>query len=131
MRILLDTHILLWFLVADPRLGPASRAMIEADENTVAVSIVSLWEIALKVRIGKLRIDLATVLDDIGRANFTRLDLKETHLLVLGRLPMAAAHRDPFDHLLIAQAQVEELRLVSNDAWVGNYPAGFETRAPT
>jgi PIN domain nuclease of toxin-antitoxin system len=129
MRLLLDTHALLWFLVADRRLGRRTRAMIEAPANIVMISIVSLWEIALKSRLGKLRIDLGTVLDSVGRTDFERLDLKETHLRVLGALPNVAEHRDPFDHLLIAQAQAEDLTFVSNDAWVARYPVRFETCA--
>jgi PIN domain nuclease of toxin-antitoxin system len=126
VRLLLDTHALLWFLVADRRLGARARDLIEAPGNTVMISIVSLWEIALKSRLGKLRINLGSVLDAVGQTDFERLDLKETHLRVLGRLPDVAEHRDPFDHLLIAQAQCEDLTFLSNDPWVRRYPIRFE-----
>jgi PIN domain nuclease of toxin-antitoxin system len=127
VRLLLDTHALLWFLVADHRLGRRACRMIEAPANTVMISIVSLWEIALKARLGKLRVDLDGVLDAIGRADFENLGLTEPHLRVLTALPNVAEHRDPFDHLLIAQARAEDLTFLSNDAWVRHYAVRFET----
>lgn len=126
MKLLLDTHALLWFLAADRRLGRRARGLIEAPANTVMVSIVSLWEIALKSRLRKLRLDLGAVLDAVGRTDFERLELKETHLRILAALPDVAGHRDPFDHLLIAQAQTEDLTFVSDDPWVRNYTVRFE-----
>jgi PIN domain nuclease of toxin-antitoxin system len=127
VRLLLDTHALLWFLAADRRLGGHARDLIEAPANTVMISIVSLWEIALKSRLGKLVIDLGAVLDAVRRTDFISLELKESHLRSLGSLPIVAEHRDPFDHLLIAQAQTEDLIFLSTDAWVRNYPVRFET----
>jgi PIN domain nuclease of toxin-antitoxin system len=121
MRVLLDTHALPWFLAADRRLGQAARDLIEAPANIVLISVVSLWEIALKSRLGKLRIDLDTVLDLVGQTDFERLDLKEAHLRGLVRLPIVADHRDPFDHLLVAQARTEDLTFLSNDPWVRQY----------
>jgi len=129
VRLLLDTHALLWFLAADRRLGRRTRVLIEASANTVMISIVSLLEIALKSRLGKPRIDLDAVLDSVGRTDFERLHLKESHPRVLSALPNVAEHRDPFDHLLIAQAQAENLTFVSNDAWVARYPVRYETCA--
>jgi PIN domain nuclease of toxin-antitoxin system len=129
VRLLLDTHALLWFLAADRRLSPRTRAMIDAPANTVMISIVSLWEIALKSHLGKLRVELGTVLDPAGRTDFERFDLKEAHPRVLSVLPNVAEHRDPFDHLLIAQAQAEDLTFVSNDTWVARYPVRFQTCA--
>jgi PIN domain nuclease of toxin-antitoxin system len=131
VRLLLDTHALLWFLAADRRLGGHARDLIEAPANTVMISIVSLWEIALKSRLGKLRIDLSAVLNAVGGTDFERLDLKESHLRVLSGLPNVAEHRDPFDHLLIAQARAEDLTFLSNDAWVRNYPVRFEPCSAT
>jgi PIN domain nuclease of toxin-antitoxin system len=126
VKLLLDTHALLWFLAADRRLGRRARDVIEAPANTVLISIVSLWEIALKSRLGKLRVDLDAVLDAVGRTDFERLDLKEPHLRVLAALPNVSGHRDPFDHLLIAQAQTEDLIFVSDDPWVRNYAVRHE-----
>jgi PIN domain nuclease of toxin-antitoxin system len=90
------------------------------------ISIGSLWDIALKSRLGKLRIDLSDLLNAVGGTDFERLDLKESHLRVLGALPNVAEHRDPFEHLLIAQARAEDLTFLSNDARVRNYPVRFE-----
>jgi len=126
VRLLLDTHTLLWFLSADPRLGTRARGLMEAPENAVLISIVSLWEIALKSRLGKLRISLDAVLNEIVRADFERLSLKETHLRTLAALPVVAAHRDPFDLHLIAQARTEDLTFLSNDPRLRNYPVRFE-----
>jgi PIN domain nuclease of toxin-antitoxin system len=124
--LLLDTHALLWFLAADRRLGRQARGLIEAPANTAMVSIVSLWEIALKSRLGKLRVDFGAILEAVGRADFEKLRLTEAHLRVLAALPHVAEHRDPFDHLLIAQAQAEDLTFVSDDPWVRNYAVRFE-----
>jgi PIN domain nuclease of toxin-antitoxin system len=126
VRLLLDTHVLLWFLAADRRLGARARGLIEAPENIVMVSVISLWEIALKSRLGKLSADLGAVLDAVGRTDFQRLDLTESHLRALSALPNVAEHRDPFDHLLIAQAQAENLTFVSGDARARQYPVRLE-----
>jgi len=126
MRLLLETHALLWFLAADRRLGARARQLIEAAENTVMISIVSLWEIALKSRVGKLRIDLDALLNAVGGTDLERLDVKESHLRALGLLPNVAEHRDLFDHLLIAQARSEDLTFLSSDAWVRHYPIRCE-----
>jgi PIN domain nuclease of toxin-antitoxin system len=124
---LLDTHALLWFLASDRRLSRRARSIIAAPANTVFISIVSLWEIVLKSRLGKLRVDLAAVVDLVGRADFENLDLKWTHLRALGALPVVAEHRDPFDQLLIAQAQAESLTFLSSDPWLRHYPVRYET----
>ena len=129
MRLLLDTHVLLWLRLDDPRLGPAALAMVRAPENTVLVSIASIWEIAVKVRIGKLALELDRLLDDNRRAGFVRLDVTDNHLRTLRQLPLVPGHRDPFDHLLIAQAITEDLVFLSNDAWVANYPVRFQATA--
>jgi PIN domain nuclease of toxin-antitoxin system len=129
VRLLLDTDVLLWFMAADRRLGARARSLIEEPANTVMVSIVSLWEIALKSRLGKLRIDLDAALEAIGRTDIEHLDLKEGHLRVLARLRTIVEHRDPFDHLLIAQAQAEDLTFMSNDGWVRRYPVRHESSA--
>lgn len=126
MKLLLDTHALLWFLAADRRLGRNARGLIEAPDNTVMVSVVSLWEIALKARLGKLRIGVGTLLDTVGGTDIAILDLKQSHLRSLAGLPVIAGHRDPFDHLLIAQALAEDLTFVSDDGWVRRYPVRNE-----
>ena len=121
MRLLLDTHAMLWLMSDDARLGPAAANLITDPENDVFVSIASLWDITIKSRIGKLRADVAAITDAIASAGLTLLDMKPSHLTTLHRLPIFADHRDPFDHLLIAQSLSERLTFVSNDRHAPRY----------
>lgn len=120
MKLLLDTHALLWWLADDDRLGPEARELIADPGNDVLVSIASLWEIIVKRRVGKLEADITEILDAIERQGFTRLGIDAAHLLALEGLPML--HRDPFDHLLIAQAIAEEASFLSEDRHAPGYP---------
>jgi PIN domain nuclease of toxin-antitoxin system len=116
MRALLDTHALLWWLDGDRRLSRRARAVIAADGNAVLVSAASAWEISTKVRLGKLpgALEVAADLPAIlRRQNFEPLPIAIVHALRAGNLP--GPHRDPFDRMLIAQAQAEDLALVSNE----------------
>lgn len=119
MKLLLDTHALLWSLSDDARLGPTARDLIIDPANDVLVSIASLWEIVIKTRIGKLEASIADIDRAIDAQGFARLPIDPHHLVALGRLP--ALHRDPFDQLLIAQAQVEDARLMTNDVEIARY----------
>jgi PIN domain nuclease of toxin-antitoxin system len=121
MRLLLDTHAVLWFLSADARLGAVATALVTDPDNDVFVSIASLWEITIKSRIGKLEADVVAVTDAIASAGLSLLDLKPVHLATQQRLPVFADHRDPFDHLLIAQSLSERLTFVSNDQHAPRY----------
>lgn len=120
MKLLLDTHALLWSLSDDPRLGPAARKIIVDPANDILVSLASLWEIVIKVRIGKLDADFAEVDRALGLQGFIRLPIEPEHLVAIGELP--TFHRDPFDHLLIAQARVEEATLMTDDTQIARYP---------
>lgn len=120
MKLLLDTHALLWWLADDDRLGPRARDSIEDPGNDVLVSVVSLWEIVVKVRVGKLEASIKDIVDAIDREGFTLLSISSAHLLGLTDLPMH--HRDPFDHLLIAQAITEAAVFVSEDQNTSKYP---------
>lgn len=116
MRVLLDTHTLLWWLDGDRRLSRRARGAIAEDENTVLVSAASAWEISIKVRLGKLpgAVEVAAELPAILREqNFEPLPIALAHALRAGNLP--GPHRDPFDRMLIAQAQTEDVALVSNE----------------
>lgn len=113
MRILIDTHALLWSLGEPSRLGPQATAMLTEPANDVFVSMASLWEIAIKARIGKLRADIEDIDRGIEQQAFSRLSIELPHLAELAGLP--SHHRDPFDHLLIAQARTEGLTLMSDD----------------
>ena len=119
MRVLLDTHTLLWWLTDDDRLGSQARDLIADPGNDVLVSMVSLWEIAVKMRVGKLEADMEDILKAVDRDKFMLLDINPTHLLTLARLPMH--HRDPFDHLLIAQAITEDATFISEDQILSKY----------
>jgi PIN domain nuclease of toxin-antitoxin system len=117
---LLDTQALLWWLELDARLADETRALIDDPRNEAVVSVVSFWEIAVKVRIGKLRADIGSVARIVEEQRFTRLGIEDAHLQALLRLPRH--HGDPFDHLLIAQAIVEGAAFVTSDRIVGRYP---------
>jgi PIN domain nuclease of toxin-antitoxin system len=120
LKLLLDTHILLWWHADDPRLGSSLRDRIAAEGAQVKFSVASLWEIAVKARIGKLKADIRAIVAASEADGFDRLDIAIDHLEALGRLP--AYHRDPFDHLLIAQAISEDLTMVTADRRASSYP---------
>ncbi|TKV70737.1 type II toxin-antitoxin system VapC family toxin [Rhizobium sp. AU243] len=125
MRLLLDTHALLWWLNDDEKLGNHARSLIGDPENDVLVSSVSLWEITVKLRIGKLDADIEEILAILPNQGFDRLDITDAHLIALATLPLH--HRDPFDHLLMAQAVAEEAHFVSQDQNVPLYGIPFVT----
>ena len=117
MQALLDTHALLWWLSADPALGKTARKIIAEPRNAIFVSAASAWEIATKVRLGKLptAADLAAdFTGHIEREMFQILAISAEHAVRAGLLP--GAHKDPFDRMLIAQAQSENIPIVSNEA---------------
>ncbi|MCS5699066.1 type II toxin-antitoxin system VapC family toxin [Cyanobium sp. FGCU-52] len=126
MRILLDTHAFLWAIADDPRLGPLSRELIHSRADAVMVSLVSLWEIAIKHSLGRadMPISAAQALSWAEDSGFEWLPLAPAHLLVLETLP--PHHRDPFDRLLIAQAIGEALTLVSADGAFSAYGAQLQ-----
>ena len=116
MRLLLDTHALLWWLAGDEALSPASRNAIADEGNGVFVSAASAWEITTKHRIGRLPGVDAIVADlegAIAEQGFSGLPITLRHGQVAGALP--GPHRDPFDRMLIAQAMLEDLVLISNE----------------
>ena len=116
MRLLLDTHALLWWLAGDAALSAVSRRAIASERNDVLVSAVSAWEIATKHRLGKLP-DAASVAAGIERTiadqGFVPLAISLHHGQAAGALP--GPLRDPFDRMLMAQAIIEDLVLVSNE----------------
>jgi PIN domain nuclease of toxin-antitoxin system len=125
LRILLDTHALLWWLAGDPRIERRAQDLIADPANDILVSIASLWEIVVKVRVGKLEADIRDIGAALKAQGFEMLEIRPEHLEDLIRLPMH--HRDPFDHLLIAQAIAEGLTLLSEDQHVSAYPVAHVT----
>ena len=117
MDILLDTHTFLWYLAGNTRLSTTHRALIADTSRRKFLSIVSLWEIAIKSSTGKLA--LAKPLAELVPAGIDILPLQLKHLLHLQTLPLH--HRDPFDRAIIAQAQVENLQLLSVDGQFAAY----------
>jgi len=119
VRLLLDTHVLLWYLAEDaPRLVPQARLAIDSAENIVLVSAVSVWEIAIKRTLGKL--DAPPNLREAMEASrFEALPITFEHAEAAGALPRH--HDDPFDRMLVAQAQVEGLTLVTHDEKLACY----------
>ncbi len=122
MRLLLDTHALLWWLEGSPRLSDAARRMIGDEQNTAFVSAASAWEIATKHRLGKLPEANAVAFDVrgcIASQGFEELAIDVDDAERAGRLP--GPHRDPFDRVLIAQAQARDLPIVSKDSMFDRY----------
>lgn len=117
MSLLLDTHALLWWL-ADQPLDPQARARIEDPGALVAVSAASIWEIAIKRQIGRIRFE-GPLSDHLQRNAFEPLAISVAHAERAGGLP--PHHRDPFDRMLVAQAQAEDLTLVTRDDSFGAY----------
>ena len=116
MRLLLDTHTLLWSFNGDPSLSAEARRVIEDTSNEIFVSAASAWEIATKVRLGKLPTGYDLVLDlnrYLAQLGFENLSISISHAVRAGMLP--GDHRDPFDRMLVAQSQTENLPIVSND----------------
>jgi PIN domain nuclease of toxin-antitoxin system len=122
MNLLLDTHTLLWFLTNDPSLSAPARTVIENPGNVSHVSAASLWEVAIKCALGKLKLP-APYADIFPRQletnGFELLPIAPKHCVTLLTLPFH--HRDPFDRLLLAQAKVEGMTLITDDGQFGPY----------
>lgn len=121
MKLLLDTHVLLWWLQDDPRLRPRVRAIIADLGNEVLVSTGSLWEISIKHRKGKLVEAGSAVWRDAAEEGFRLLSIEREHLEALEALVQPDRHGDPFDHLILAQASVEQAVVVTADRHMTSY----------
>ena len=122
MRLLLDTHALLWWLAGDKQLSPTARWAVEDEGNPVYVSAASAWEVATKHRLGKLpRIGplAAGFADEVARQGFIELPVSLDDGQRAGAL--GGAHRDPFDRMLIAQSKAYDLALISNEEIFDDY----------
>jgi PIN domain nuclease of toxin-antitoxin system len=120
MRILVDTHIFLWQFFDDPKLSRRMRDIIDDQKLQLLLSDVSLWEIAIKVRLGKLPFDMRDIEAEIKRCGYQQLKIERAHVVAVATV--ARHHNDPFDHLLIAQAIVERIPVLTADEQFGTYP---------
>jgi len=122
MKLLLDTHTFLWFIDDSPQLSQKGKTLLEAD-NELLLSIASLWEIAIKLRLGKLTVAVpieVLMTQQLTQNDIALLPITVAPLMIVSTLPLH--HRDPFDRLLIAQAMVEQMPIVSADPAFDAYP---------
>jgi PIN domain nuclease of toxin-antitoxin system len=123
MRVLLDTHAFLWWISDDPQLTAAARQIVENIDNTLYLSAASGWEIAIKARLGKLRLPADVqgyVAEQISINTIQVLPIEMSHALQVFTLP--DHHRDPFDRMLVAQGQIEQLPILTADPLIAQYP---------
>lgn len=122
MNLLLDTHVLLWAAAASPQLPDDARALIENSANAVFFSAASLWEVAIKNGLGRpdFRFDSRLLRRGLLENGYSELPVRGAHAVAVDLLP--PIHKDPFDRILVAQAQVEGVTLLTADALVARYP---------
>lgn len=122
MKLLLDTHTFIWMATGDPRLTPGTLGILTDPANELLLSPISVYEMAIKIRLGKLNLGmpLQSFVDEaVRRSRLTELPVRVTHSVAVEALPLH--HKDPFDRLLIATAVAEGIGLVSADAEVRKY----------
>lgn len=126
MKAILDTHAFLWWILDNPRLSRTARDFIIAPDNTIYLSAVSGWEMAIKWSIGKLTLPIqpdSFVKQQLEINNFSPLPIQMSHGLYVHELP--GIHKDPFDRLLVAQSTIEDMPLISTDAVFQKYPVSL------
>jgi PIN domain nuclease of toxin-antitoxin system len=123
MRLLLDTHVFLWAVTANRRLKSSTREFLSR-ADAVYVSAASIWEIALKARLGKIEADAALLVGAIDGSGFQELPVSAHHAAAVAKLPLH--HSDPFDRILLAQAFLEPLRFVTGDSVLAAYGGAIE-----
>ena len=121
MNLLLDTHVALWAITDDPKLPSEARDLIIAPKTTVWISAATIWEIAIKRSLGRADMPLTAqqALRYFRQSGYRLLSIEAEHVVAVEDLPHH--HRDPFDRILVAQAQVEPMRLMTHDATVARY----------
>jgi PIN domain nuclease of toxin-antitoxin system len=126
MRLLLDTHVLLWAAGKPEKLSRKARKLLDEPGNSLVFSAVSLWEIAIKQTLGRddFRADVRLLRRGLLDNGYEELALTSAHAVALDTLP--SLHRDPFDRMLLAQAHVEGITLVTADALVAKYPGAVQ-----
>ena len=122
MKVLLDTHLLLWTSVRPDRLSNAARTLIDDPANELFFSVTNVWEVAIKRGLGRLDFDVDTRILRRGllENGYTELPITSEHAIAVGLLP--PIHKDPFDRILVAQALVEAITLLTSDPVVARYP---------
>ena len=122
MRLLLDTHVLIWWFRDNPRLGPRPRALIADGATEVLFSCVSCWEATIKTRKGKeIEMPGSQIWHNAAAEKFLPLGIAPKHIEALERLSRVPGHGDPFDHLLLAQAKAESAVIMTNDVKMAQY----------
>jgi len=122
MRVLLDTHVFLWWNEDNPQLSRKARRVMADPANTVILSVASAWEIAIKVQLGKLRLPgsaASYVRTRAARDQMEILTISIEHAAALQSLPLL--HRDPFDRMLVVQSQIEKVSILTSDPAIRNY----------
>lgn len=122
MKLLLDTHLLLWAAAQPDRLSPAARKLLEDPGNELLFSAASLWEVAIKSGLGRedFQVEPRVLRRGLLDNGYGELAIASEHAVAVDTLP--PIHKDPFDRILVAQAQVEGITLVTSDPWVAKYP---------
>ena len=118
MKYLLDTHIFLWWLQDHPSLSPEAKATIIDPKVVICVSAASFWEIAIKKKLGKIKYS-GNLTKELEKNSFQGLSISPVHALETGKLP--DHHKDPFDRILIAQARIEKITLITSDQAMTHY----------
>jgi PIN domain nuclease of toxin-antitoxin system len=124
MKLLLDTHTFIWWTISVARLSSQALSLLQDRQNALFLSLASLWEMQLKIQLGKLHFNspLSQIVEEQQRINGLKLlSIAPEHIYALDQLPFH--HKDPFDRLLIAQAMTETIPVVSADAAFAAYPA--------
>lgn len=117
MQYLLDIHTLIWWITSDSRLSPKAKTLIASRRSKLYWSVVSSWEISIKNRLGRLEFDEppeALIPSELDRNYIETLTILNPHAFLAGQLP--SHHKDPFDRMLIAQAQIESMGVITNDS---------------
>jgi PIN domain nuclease of toxin-antitoxin system len=129
MRLLVDTHVLLWAAAEPGRLSASTRERLESPDNEVLFSAASIWELAIKLQIGRLKLPVAAeeIVEAALRMGFDELPVTALHAAAVGRLPLL--HRDPFDRILVTQAIHEPARFLTVDRTLATYSVLVEVIA--
>ncbi len=128
MKLLLDTHTLIWWLEDNPTLNDEARAIITDRQNHVCASVASLWEVGIKYAIGKIPLHPDILRAGAEKSGIEMLSVTPDQAVSVADLPLIEGHRDPFDRILVAQAQVAELVLVTADRKIRDHQPEYAVR---